>query len=926
MQQLEYELSNAIGVVLDKTVDPPKVLGQAFIVSKSRMVTNASGVFSYTEAPWALTVHFPFPDVKLAVKAVNLHNDFDKVAARGLYLAQQGSPVESPFHTFANDIAVLIIDPQPPEVPQDRIAELNRALSLPFSGEGVEASGNLRGTEFVNIIETALQAGREGLLTLFDSRNIPVAQISLARGTIAKVFFQQVMSSEMAFCELVYRQPAAGFAFKPGVDINWGDVPDVQTPADRLTWEAMRRTNEIPKLLQQLGGLEARYQQVVQTFDPEAASEEIRWMVAPLWQGLDGYVSLDKLPKRVGVDTYTILVAIRELVNRGVASQINRISPFPCTGQLGTPLVSHTDFEVHPWDPLQAFYLDPLSGKPTWLEGNFFGVANSLQPKNMLHTIALAPDTRGALILKDYKLIGLHTGAQELKPGQPAPPVKCYQFMWMGALLDLSMRKVKSPGEADDEGVGTLRSSLDALAEEGAPNAASSGTRIQCPTCFAINSDYGNCATCGTMIEAPPEEPEPSNKIMASKPVKEIKKLQKKYNLSNTQVGLGVAVLCLPLMMMVMCSHHPEPEAAAPTQQAQPVAKTPPSDKKAVQIAIDEAGFSPTAPPMYWFKDTTDQTSPSPSFGLYSEQANQKILFVIYEDMAPVDSLKQFVGRPPYVEVDRCDYNTDVLDRGSQILGGGKMGWILAKYTEPGVQDKILMMLASFPGIKDGKSILVVAKGYDPTKIFNHKTTLFVLDEIASELTAKANSALLEKNGQKPANEDEEEDEDVAPAASTSASKDDEKTSSSSTSSASDEDEEDEEDTSTTDKPTSSEANSKYATDEQIDEFLTTAQKQLQEALDLPEVLADAADKYEVQNQKPKKWKEGGLVIGVDPDGVLKRIELLPVPSNDKTESLNKALESAVQATKFKSAPLTRKPEFKFQVRLQGKEIVLRKI
>ncbi len=917
MQQLEYELSNAIGVVLDKTVEPPKVLGQAFIVSKSRMVTNASGVFSYTEAPWALTVHFPFPDVKLTVKAVNLHNDFDKVAARGLYLAQQGSPVESPYHTFANDIAVLIIDPQPPDVPQDRIAELNRALSLPFSGEGVEASGNLRGTEFVNIIETALQAGREGLLTLFDSRNIPVAQIALARGTIAKVFYQQVMSSEMAFCELVYRQPAAGFAFKPGVDINWGDVPDVQTPPDRLTWEAMRRTNEIPKLLQQLGGLEARYQQVVQVFDPEAASEEIRWMVSPLWQGLDGYVSLDKLPKRVGVDTYTILIAIRELVNRGVVSQINRISPFPCTGQLGTPLVSHTDFEVHPWDPLQAFFLDPLSGKPTWMEGNFFGVANSLQPKNMLHTIALPPDTRGALILKDYKLIGLHTGAQELKPGQPAPPVKCYQFMWMGALLDLSMRKVKSPGESDEEGVGTLRSSLDALAEEGAPNAASSGTRIQCPTCFAINSDYGNCATCGTMIEAPPEEPEPSNKILASKPVKELKKLKKKYNVSNTQVGLGVAVLCLPLMMMVMCSHHPGPEADAPVEQAHPVAKTPPSDKKAVQLAIDEGGFSPTAPPMYWFADTTDQTSPSPSFGLNSEQANQKILFIIYDDLAPVDSLKQFVAKPPYVEVDRCDYNSDVLDRGSQILGGGKMGWILSKYTAPGVQDKILMMLASFPGIKDGKSILVVAQAFDPTKIYNHKTTLFVLDEIASEMTAKANSELLEKTNQKTAAEDEEEEEDSAESSPTSVAK----TETSSSSSASDEDSDEE-----TADESSPEKSYKYATDEQIDEFLTEAQKQLQESLDLPENVSDAADKFEAAYQKPKKWKEGGLLVGVDPEGVVKRIELLPVPSNDKTEALNKALESAVQATKFKNAPLTRKPEFKFQVRLLGKEIVLRKI
>lgn len=895
MQQLEYEFSNAIGVVYDRTVDPPKQLGQAFLVSKTRMVTNASSVFHYTEAPWALTVHFPFPDVKVPIKAVNLHNDYDKVAARALYLAQTGVPVEPTTHVQMNDIAVLIMDPQPPDVPADRIAELNRALSLPFSGEGVEASGNLRGAEFAQIIQTALEAGREGLLTLFDSRNIPIAHISLARGGILKVYHQQVMSSEMAFCELVYRQPGAGFAFKPGVDINWGEVPEVQTPPDRLTWEAMRRANEIPKLLQQLGGGEARYQQVVQNFDPEAASEEIRWMVGPLWQALDGYVSLDKLPKRVGVDTYTILIAIRELVNRGVASQINRISPFPCTGQIGTPLISHTDFEVHPWDPLQAFYLDGLSGKPTWLEGNFFGVANSLQPKNMLHTIAVPQEARGALILKDYKLIGLHIGAQELKPGQPAPPVKCYQFMWMGALLDLSTRKVRSSGEGEEEGVGTLRSSLDALSEEGTGQ-ASEINKIQCPTCFAINADYGACTTCGATIEAPPEEPEPSNKILASKPVKDLKKLQKQYGVSNKQAAIGGGMLLMIPLIMLMCSPQKPPPAdpGKTGKDVQPIAKTKPSDKKAVQLAVDEAGFSATAPPMYWYADTSEVTAPTPSFGLNSEQTNQKLLFIVYDDMAPVTSLNNFVGRPPFQEVDRADLSNTLIDSSEQILGAGKLKWILGKYTKAGMKEPIHIMLASFPAAKQGKSILVVGQAFDEKKrAYNHKTTLFVLDEIASEMTAKRNEEVLAEAGKRsPQAEDDDEDFDDSESSGSKSS-----------------------------------SGRKQSTDEEIDKFMVDAQALIQEAIELPDNIVAVADKYEEENKKPKKWKEGGLLVGVDPDGLIKRIEFLPTDQSDKSEALNKALEKAVQKVeKFKDAPVTKKTEFQFQVRLQGKEIILRKV
>lgn len=889
MQQLEYEFCNAIGFVFDTTIEPRKQLGQAFLVSKSRLVTNASSVFHYTDAPWALSVHFPFSDVKIPIKAVNLHNDFDKVTARAHYLNSQGLPGEvKPM--FMNDMAMLIIDTNPPEVPQDRVSELNRALSLPFSGEGVEASGNLRGAEFMQIIQTALEAGREGLLTLFDSRNIPLAHILLARGGILKVFFQQVMSSEMAFCELVYRQPAFGFAFKPGSNIDWGEVPDVQTAPDRLIYEAMRRANDIPNLFQQLGGKEARYQQVVQNFDPEAASDEIRWMVQPLWHGLDGFISLDKLARRVGVDTYTVLIAIRELVNRGVVSQINRISPFPCTGQIGSPLISHTDFEVHPWDPLQAFYLDSLSGAPTWLEGNFFGVANSLQPKNMLHTIGIPKEATGALILKDYKLIGIHSSEQILKPGQPAPPVKCYQFMWMGALLDLSTRKVRSGADEEEGGVGALRTIADT--ETQAP--PEDHAKIQCPNCFAMNPEYGTCITCGATIEQPVEEPEPENKILKSKPMKEIRKLQKKHGVTNKQAAIGLAVVCLPILLVPMCSGggSPPPSKTPEAQQA-PSKVSHPSDKKAVELAVEGAGFSATAPPMYWYQDTSDITQPTPSFGLYSDQANQKLLFIIYNDDAPVKQLRSFAGKPPYTTVDRADVGSAIVDSGNQILGATKLEWILGKYQKPQAKGDPLtvpIMLASFPAAKEGKSVLIVGQAYDETgsRTYNHKTSLFVLDELASELTGRAIEGGQVESSAKKSDDSEEDDEDFGDAK--------------------------------TDMPV------KMSTEEEIDAFIEKAAPILQEALVLPDNIQEMADSYEAENKAPKKWKNAGLLIGVDREGLIKRIQVLNVKSDDQTDTINKALEKAVQkVATFKDPPVVKELEFQFKVRLMGKEIKLQK-
>lgn len=884
MQHLEQEFSNAIGYVMDTAVDPPKRLGMAFLVSKSRAVTCASEVFHYVEAPWALKIKFPFPDASLAVKTVHLHNDFDKVEARAQYLKQTGSPAET-MSSFMNDLAMLVIDHNPPaSMSQDRIAELNRALSLPFSSEGVEASGNLRGAEFVQIVNTIVESGREGLLTLYDSRNIPVANLLMARGGILKVFYKQVMSSEMAFCELVYRQPAVGFAFRPGANIAWGDVPDVQTPPDHLCYEAMRRAQEIPNLYQQLGGKDARYQQVVQQFDPSAASEEIQWMVEPLWQSLDGYLTLDKTPLKIGVDTYTVLIAIRELVNRGVISQINRLTPFPCTGVIGDPLISHTDFEVHPWDPLQAFYLDPASGKPTWLEGNFFGVANSLQPKNMLHTIDIPNDVNGALILKDYKLIGIHSGPQVLKPGQPAPPVKCFQFMWMGALLDLSTRKSRPGGAGEEaEGVGTLRT-MDANTEEEEPP---EGERIQCPNCFAVNAEYGECKTCGTMIEAPPPEEEPSNPILASKPVKQLRQIQKKHKITNQQAMIiGAAVLCLPMCLLALCG--PKPKVEDKPIENTKIVKAPTSDKKAVETAVEYAGFSATAPPLYWYADTSEQTEGAKSFGLYSETSNQKILCIVQNDTTPLTNLDQFAGKPPYTDVDRADIQSCVVDGGDQILGAGKLKWVLGRYTAPKHKEPVTVLIASFPAVQTGKSILVIGQSYQDSdeRKYDYKTTLFVLDQQASETTAKGNEERLEKG---------EPGEVVVGA------------------------DEDEEDLDEEGKKVI-----KVSTEEDIDKFLEAAKAKLQEKLDLPEKVTTSAAKYEEENKEPKKWKGVSLLIGIDREGQVRRME--KNLEDPKYEIISKALEKAVQdVSKFDDPPVVKTPEFQFKVRLLGTKIDLAK-
>ena len=221
----------------------------------------------------------------------------------------------------------------------------------------------------------------------------------------------------------------------------------------------------------------------------------------------------------------------------------------------------------------------------------------------------------------------------------------------------------------------------------------------------------------------------------------------------------------------------------------------------------------------------------------------------------------------------------------------GKLKWILGKYTQPGKQKPLNLLLAAFPAAQEGKSILVIGQGLADSdqRQYNHKTTLFLLDELASETTAYRHSKdLQDLNKDQSAKKLEDELGD-------------------------DEDEE------------GGKQLVKESTPEEIDKFVVEAQKLIQEKFEMPEDAAEHADTVEKETGKPKVWKMAGWVIGIDRDGNIKRLEKKGIDENTKYEKLSKAMEKAVtDVGKFENPPVTKAQEFKFRMRLKGKEIEIK--
>ncbi len=868
LEELQQNYTDATGLVIDRISDPPKVLGEAFLVTKSRAVTCASVVYNYVEAPFALQVHFPHPDILVGVKSIALHNDFDKRAARAWYLAQTGAPGEQLL--LPNDIATMVLDGQLPELQSDKVAELNRALTIPFSSENVQASGNITGADFFPMLNGVLQTRRNGLLTLFDARNIPIARIELADGNIQRVYYRGLLG-ELAFFELVYRKPYKGYSFQEKSNFSWGNLPTIIAPAGALIDEAQRRAQEMPQVLAFLGGPQARYQKRVESSSEATVSENFQWLIDRLWDAIDGYMTVDVMSERVGADSYTVAQALRELINRAVISMINKTTPFRCNGVLGQPLTSHTDFEVHAWDALQAFYLDPLSGRPIWQQGNFFGVANALQPKNMLHTIPLPPYVPGALICKDYKLIGIHSGPHTPKPGQPVPPVKLYQMMWMGALLDMSTKKLRDQDVTG--GFNRLRTT-----QEQPVVVPELLETFVCSKCHSTNTKLGPCFNCGAIVEAPSPEEQTKSKI--GNPITRlIVSLKERYLLTNRQMILyGALVLLVPLTFLVLFSP-PPPEAPPETSPEAPVDKHL-GTAETIRMATEYAGFSGTAIPGYWYKDTYYATKPTKSFALISEQGNNRVMFLIMDDMSALDNLGSFINKPPFLNDLMANVGNNEYQTRQSMLGTAKLTLSVGSYRrvdDPNKHETVVV--GSFASPQKGKSILVESRCVDPERPYDPRATEFLIDQMEVALKQNANNATTGDNS--------------VVAGSTSGGE--------------------KKEASTTEAGAEAKKEQREATDEELDKYCEVLAKSIQAKLKLSDEAEEAR-----KGEHFKKLK-CAMTVGIDQDGNVKKLEISKSAEMDAaTAALQKAINTAAP---FEDVPKTKNNMLEILVKYNGKEI-----
>lgn len=692
-------LADATGFIIDRTLTPEKIIGQAWLISKSRVVCLASSVSNYNEAPWALMVRFPHPDLAFGVKAISLHPDFNRRISREYYLNQLYALSPQP-GIFENDIATVTLEPEIPELQPDKVHELNRALSLPLQVAQGSFSNVMRAGDTGNILQAALSSG-DGVLTFYDDRKIPFARLSIRQRKILRAVYTG-LTNEFAVCELMWRRPGGMYAMQRD-DVQWPDIPEIQMGTDQLAAEAVRRNGELPRLLDSLGGPNACYVRSVPRIDLNQMQPQSRWVVERLWPALDGFLPLSKLSDRLHIDSYTAVCAVRDLKAMGVIQDAGT-DHFHRTGALGAALSPGADVDLTTWDPLQAFYLDEFSGAPVLTTGNYFGSGSLLLPRTLLHTVPVPNAVHGAAVLKDQRLIGIYNGQYVAQNPQNMPPFAVSQMIWIGSLGELGaakrLRAAEIDAQTDDNGDASGRS----MAVSGRMQAVRP----------RLDDD---------------QAPEDGPKTLSNEP-----EFLRKF--TKTQIlGVGAGMFGIGFLMMFNAmltapkpTASPVPKPVVATTQEKPAA----DPLKAAVVAAKIANFinPPIAP--YQYEDTSALTAPKKSFGVVSEAQNQRLLFVEWPSpmyLMKREVLSQFRSPLPFLGYKYADNAGKLVTKGDTP----RIYYEVYNYSVPPPKDdpakgakEAICMIGVMPSTNEQSCILVIAQPYKLEGALDYTTSVSI--------------------------------------------------------------------------------------------------------------------------------------------------------------------------------------------------------
>lgn len=480
--------TGSVGLLVDRCLSREEQLSVVWLIDESTAVTAAHVLTLYSGFTSALKVKFPGSRQEFGVKEIVYHPKFNERACA--QMARKSLASSNPALALSEfNAGALRLTPDLAELSADTTSSINQQLSLPALPREKGLSGNLSDIDLPLVIQTITNGRKEGLLVLCDERNRPLAKIYCKDGKIANAVYGS-LHDERAVYQIMAGSLAGYFYFQSQKGPDWQTESTIARPTDMLLIEALRRVDEIPKLLLDLGGHETSFKHASEHFDTGALSADCRNDALAIWPYLNPSIAAGEIGMMAGLDDYAAFTALSELSARGlikaVVAQEEAHAPYTLA-----PLDTAPELPLSPFDPIEALAVNAVTGAPLIARGHLLGSLRPGDPSHLLHDIQLPPEMTGCPVFKDGRVVGMHLGRLPADITMPSTLQNIQQLIW----VEIVHECLEPPGAEPRR----------RLTKDGIPVPAPTGctevARVDCPRCGRSSLDSARfCKSCGQQL------------------------------------------------------------------------------------------------------------------------------------------------------------------------------------------------------------------------------------------------------------------------------------------------------------------------------------------------------------------------------------------------------------------------------------------
>jgi len=490
-------IANSVGMLVDR-VDG-QVLGNVWVIDEAKVATCAHLVFAYRSFWPALKVVFPNSGREFGVESALFHPRFDTKMAAKLEQVALTEPMPN-LPLQQHNAAVLRLTPVLEQISDDLTFKVNKSLSLPLPPRDQGLGGNLGEIDLYVVIQTITNARKEGVLTICDERNHPVARIFCQNGRLMFAQYANLIN-DMAIYQIVSNDLKGNFFFWTAPHPNWEVSTPISRPSEMLLIESHRRVDELKKLLHVVGDPSTCFTKTRQDVNTEVLPTEIKDYASMLWELLDGGTPVRQLWQLANIDDCAIYQTLAELIKTKQVAPKPDEPPAPSSSNVLNALPMSVQAKLAPWDVITNVYRDAGSAQALVRSGSLLGALREQDPWHLIHNIRLVPQSAGSPILKDGQVIGMHCG--RLPPDEFNQNLEgaLQAMLWVDSVVEC----LKGGGENQlVEKLTLVDAPMPDFTKKDKPTGGGGCrevARVDCPRCGRSSLDEARfCKSCGQRL------------------------------------------------------------------------------------------------------------------------------------------------------------------------------------------------------------------------------------------------------------------------------------------------------------------------------------------------------------------------------------------------------------------------------------------